>query len=70
MAVNLNITAITGSNDASVFECWEIDTPFSIATTPGIAGSAQLVLGSVTNLTYVVIPAGLDGGLHNAPLNQ
>ncbi|KAF3763240.1 hypothetical protein M406DRAFT_261022 [Cryphonectria parasitica EP155] len=69
-ALNLNITAVGAQNGASTLECWTMDTPFSIASTPGIAGSASIVLGDVTNFTYVVIPSGLDGGLHHAPSNQ
>lgn len=68
--LNLNITAVGAQNGASTLECWSMDTPFSLATTPGIAGSSIIVLGNVTNFTYVVIPAGLDAGLHHAPGNQ
>lgn len=68
--LNLNITAVGAQNGASTLECWTMDTPFSLATIPGIAGSASIILGNVTDFTYVVIPPGLDAGLHHAPVNQ
>lgn len=69
-ATSLNITAIGAQNGASTLECWEMEAPFSISTTPGINGSASVVLGEVANLSYIVTPPGLDGGFHNAPYNQ
>lgn len=70
VALYLNITAIGAQNGASTLECWEMETPFSTSTTPGINGSASVVLGNVTNLSYTVTPPGLDGGFHNAAYNQ
>ncbi|KAF3765042.1 hypothetical protein M406DRAFT_243506, partial [Cryphonectria parasitica EP155] len=68
--LNLNVTAISAANNASTLECWQMTTPFSISTTSGTAGSASLDLGDVSNLTYTVLPAAYDGGLHNAPHAQ
>lgn len=68
--LRLNVTALGAANGASTLACWQMDTPFSVATAAGIAGSATLRLGSVADLVYTVIPAGFDGGLHNAPYNQ
>lgn len=68
--LNLNITALSASNAASTLECWQMDTPFSVSSTAGTSGSASLTLGDVANLSYSVIPAGYDGGVHNAPYNQ
>lgn len=70
LALTLNITAVGAQNGASTLECWAMEAPFALATTPGIAGSASVSLGNVTNFTYVVTPSGLDGGLHHAPSNQ
>lgn len=69
-AMNLNITAIGSQNGASTLECWEVETPFNVSTTPGINGSATVFLGNVANMTYAVIPPGLDGGYHNAAYRQ
>lgn len=69
-ALNLNVTALGAANGASTLECWQLESPFSISSQAGTAGSASLNLGDAANLTYAVIPAGFDGGLHNAPYNQ
>lgn len=68
----LNITAITAENDASVLECWALQPPFSISSTPGIKGSQIVSLGTTgsNNITYSVTPPRSDGGLHNAPVPQ
>ncbi|KAM7201343.1 hypothetical protein V8F33_003443 [Rhypophila sp. PSN 637] len=70
LALSLNVTAISAKHGASVLECWQMNTPFVVSTDAGIAGSASAVLGNVTGLTYTVLPAGFDGGLHVAPKNQ
>ncbi|KAK6076019.1 small secreted protein [Seiridium cupressi] len=69
-ALNFNVTAVTAHNGSSVFECWQIDTPFVESTQPGIKGSATLNLGGVTNITYGVLPAGYTEPLHTAPAPQ
>lgn len=46
-SLSLNVTAIAATNNASTLECWQMDTPFSISTTSGTAGSASLGLGDV-----------------------
>lgn len=68
--LNLNVTALGAANGASTLECWQMNAPFSISTEAGTAGSASASLGGLANFTYAVIPAGYDGGLHNAPRNQ
>lgn len=68
--MNLNVTAISAANGESIFECWQLDTPFSISTKPGREGTATVALGSVSNVTYAVIPAGVDEGPHVAPRKQ
>lgn len=68
--LGLNVTAIGFQNGASTLECWEMDTPFSLSSTPGINGSATVALGDVTGVSYAVIPPGLDGGYHNTPYPQ
>ncbi|KAK9417672.1 putative small secreted protein [Seiridium unicorne] len=69
-ALKFNVTAVTAHNGSSVFECWQIDSPFVGSTQPGIKGSATLNLGGVTNITYGVLPAGCNEPLHTAPAPQ
>lgn len=69
-ALNLNITALGAANNASTLECWQMDTPFAISTQQGTAGSAQLQLGNTSAISYSVLPAQFDAGVHNAPANQ
>lgn len=70
LALHLNITALGAANNASTLECWQMDTPFAISTQQGTAGSAQLQLGNTSTISYSVLPAQFDAGVHNAPANQ
>ena len=70
VALQLNITALSAANNASTLECWQMDTPFTISTQQGTSGSAQLELGNVSTMSYSVLPAEYDAGVHNAPANQ
>lgn len=69
-ALQLNITALSAANNASTLECWQMDTPFTISTQKGTAGSAQLSLGNTSTASYSVLPAEFEAGVHNAPANQ
>lgn len=69
-ALQLNITALGAADQASTLECWQMDTPFSISAQQGTAGSAQLQLGNTSTMSYSVLPAQFDAGVHNAPANQ
>ncbi|RWA08419.1 hypothetical protein EKO27_g6693 [Xylaria grammica] len=69
-ATCLNFTAISTRDNTSHFECWQLSTPFTHSNQPGIAGTASVILGDVTNITYNVIPAGYDSRLHTVPSNQ
>ena len=66
----LNVTALTGSNGISVLECWQLSANITSSTTAGTIGAATLNLGAVSNITYTILPAGFDGGIHNAPYVQ
>lgn len=70
VALQLNITALSAANNASTLECWQIDSPFIVSSQPGTKGSAQLQLGNTSTISYSVLPAQFDAGLHNAPANQ
>lgn len=45
--LSLNISALSASNGQSTLECWQMDTPFSISTEAGTAGSASLAMGNL-----------------------
>ncbi|KUI65316.1 hypothetical protein VM1G_00196 [Cytospora mali] len=70
VALQLNITALGAANNASTLECWQMDTPFTISTQKGTSGSAQLQLGNTSTMSYSVLPAQYNAGVHNAPANQ
>lgn len=69
-AAKLNITAIGTADGKSTLECWQLDAPFVADNTPGIKGSVTAPLMGGARIHFFVIPANLDGGLHNAPANQ
>ncbi|KAI1340222.1 hypothetical protein F5Y15DRAFT_51847 [Xylariaceae sp. FL0016] len=69
-STKLNITAITAVDGVSRFECWQLSTPFTSSTQPGLIGSHALFLGDVANMTYTVVSSGFQSGLHAAPYNQ
>ncbi|KAI4859298.1 hypothetical protein F4820DRAFT_467164 [Hypoxylon rubiginosum] len=68
-SLQLNVTAISARDGSSIFQCWQMDTPFDISTEPGTLGTAGAVLGDVSTVSYTIIPANHDSGLHNAPCN-
>lgn len=70
LATNLNVTVVGSANGQSRFECWELAAPFISSAQSGIVGTQTTNLGDVTNVTYNVIPAGFDSGVHNAPSFQ
>lgn len=66
----LNITAIGTYKNASRFECWELDQPFTSSNQSGLISSRTTMLGDVSELSMNVVPSGFDGGFHPAPSNQ
>ncbi|KAI0890016.1 uncharacterized protein GGS22DRAFT_183364 [Annulohypoxylon maeteangense] len=64
---NLNITALTGRNNVSVLECWQLSAPFVPAEYPN---SVKVGLGNLSNATYLVAEGESKLGLHNAPYKQ
>ena len=63
---HLRVTAvISDDNDTRArFECWEMATPFSTYPT---VGDAITGLADVTNISYVILPARSEEGLHKPP---
>jgi hypothetical protein len=70
LSTSLNVTVIGAHSGKSRFECWELAVPFVSSTQSGVVGTETTFLGDVANITYDVIPADFDSGLHNAPYNQ
>lgn len=70
MEIKLNVTAIGTHNNASRFECWELDEPFRSSNQSGLVDTRTTVLGDVSKMSYNVVPAGFDSGFHPAPTNQ
>ncbi|KAG6215213.1 hypothetical protein E4U50_007822 [Claviceps purpurea] len=66
----LNLTAVTATNGVSLFECWQLATPFDNTAEKGIEGALKLSLGEAGNMSYDVIPGRFDGGFHHAPAFQ
>lgn len=67
----LNVTTIGARNNASTLECWALEPGFAVSPQPGTAGAAMLPIGTLGgNGSYSVVPAGFDGGRHNAPAAQ
>ena len=67
---HLNITALSASNGTSTLECWQLTMPLSVSTEAGTKGSVTQSLGQVANATLSYLPAGFNGGTHNAPSAQ
>ncbi|KAL8699040.1 MAG: hypothetical protein Q9224_001589, partial [Gallowayella concinna] len=63
----LNVTAISAKNGASTIECWQLASPFKSSAQPGVSGASFAQLGKAGAVSYALIPAKFDGGLHNAP---
>jgi hypothetical protein len=71
----LNITVINTQNNHSTLECWALEPGFQTSSQAGTSGTQALNLGPVgggtgSNASYTVLPAGFDGGRHNAPAKQ
>ena len=65
-----NVTTTAAKNNKSVIQCWQISAPITVSSQPGTQGSSVAFLGDTANITYSVIPANTNGGLHNAPAPQ
>lgn len=67
----LNVTVLGARHNRSTLECWALQSGFETSDQPGISGTAALDLGAIGgNASFTVLPAGFDGGRHNAPILQ
>ncbi|KJZ72678.1 hypothetical protein HIM_07870 [Hirsutella minnesotensis 3608] len=66
----LTVTAISAVDGRSTIECWQLEAPVQLSTVPGTEGGSTASLGPITSATLTTVPAGFDGGLHNAPRAQ
>lgn len=71
----LNITVLSAQNNHSTLECWALEPGFKTSSQAGTAGTESLNLGPIGggnagNASLSVLPAGFNGGRHNAPALQ
>ncbi|KAJ5670011.1 uncharacterized protein N7477_005374 [Penicillium maclennaniae] len=67
----LNVTVLGAQNNISTLECWALSSGFKTSSEAGTAGSKSLDLGELGgDSTYTILPAGFNGGRHNAPALQ
>ena len=67
----LNITTIaTNALKQSTLECWQLDAPLLASAAAGTAGAVFAQLGETGATSWGLVPAGFNGGLHNAPAVQ
>ncbi|CAG8383892.1 unnamed protein product [Penicillium salamii] len=67
----LNVTVLGARHNRSTLECWALKSGWETSAEPGTSGSSVLDLGAITgNATFTTLPAGFDGGRHNAPALQ
>ncbi|CCD45303.1 hypothetical protein QC760_006172 [Botrytis cinerea] len=68
---NFNITAITASNNITIFQCWQLTDPIIYKEQPGY-GSEMIYqnLGAMANATFGYLPANFPGAAHVAPASQ
>jgi len=66
---SLNLTAIAASDGSSVLECWQFPG-FAASAQAGTSGALNLFLGDTANVSYTILPARFNGGLHTAPAAQ
>lgn len=66
----LNVTAIAAKDGASTLECWRLAAPFVVSTGAGVTGAAFAPLAKAGDVSFGIVPAKYDGGLHNAPQVQ
>ncbi|KIJ37407.1 hypothetical protein M422DRAFT_50475 [Sphaerobolus stellatus SS14] len=69
---NLQVHAVTGNNNASIFQCWEVNPPFSISQQAGTVGAKIQQLGIVQGASVVFFNEKnvTYAGLHPAPSPQ
>lgn len=67
----LNVTVLGARHNRSTLECWALQPGFETSNEAGIAGTSIVGLGVVDgNVSFTALPAGFDGGRHNAPALQ
>lgn len=67
----LNVTVLGAQHNHSTLECWALDSGFKTSSEAGTAGTKSLDLGDLGgDSQYTILPAGFNGGRHNAPALQ
>jgi hypothetical protein len=69
---SLQVTALVGQNNQSIFQCWKILPDYFISTTPGVVGARIQNLGDVVGASLVFFdPTNVTfAGLHPDPTPQ
>ncbi|GJJ15962.1 hypothetical protein Clacol_010241 [Clathrus columnatus] len=69
---HVRVNALIGKHNASAFQCWEVDPPFSISAQPGTVGAKIQNLGDLkgANVVFFNQTASTNAGLHPAPAPQ
>ncbi|KAF3056617.1 hypothetical protein GL218_06722 [Daldinia childiae] len=62
---SLSLPAVTGRNNISVFECWQLTSPFIKK-----AGMDVLRMDDIASALYHIIPPRFDSGRHPGPAKQ
>lgn len=67
----LNVTVLGAQHNHSTLECWALDSGFKTSSEAGTVGTKSLDLGDLGgDSQYTILPAGFNGGRHNAPALQ
>ncbi|KAF8509312.1 small secreted protein [Hysterangium stoloniferum] len=71
-ATSVLVSALVGKNDASAYECWRVQPPFSISSQSGTVGAKIQQIGDIKggNVVFFDQSSVTHAGLHNAPSPQ
>ncbi|KAI1481656.1 hypothetical protein F4774DRAFT_17580 [Daldinia eschscholtzii] len=61
----LNLTAMSGRNSISVFECWQLTLPLGKKY-----GVDMFLMGDTESASYYLVPPRYDAGRHPGPAKQ
>jgi hypothetical protein len=62
--------ALLTHNNRTIIQCWNLTSPFTRSSTPGVIGAQVATVANTTNLAYTILPPRFHGGLHTAPVPQ
>jgi hypothetical protein len=62
--------ALLTHNNHTIIQCWNLTSPFTRSSTPGVTGAQVATVANTTNLAYNILLPRFSGGLHTAPVPQ